>query len=69
MYIIKVGLCKVWCFLTYFVLKLLKKIKPSGAQLGKGRVKSGTVGYSNKILISDGIFSVGKMIKLILLNW
>ena len=28
------------------------------------KIRSGTVGYNNKILVSDGIFSLGKMIKL-----
>ena len=29
-------------------------------------IRSGTVGYNNKILVSNGTFSLGKMIKLIL---
>ena len=32
-------------------------------------IKSGTLGYNNKILTSDGKFSLGKILKLILLNW
>ena len=32
-------------------------------------IKSGTVGYNNKILVSDGNVSLGKMIKLILWSW
>ena len=30
------------------------------------RIRSGTVGYNNKILVSDGKFSLGKMMRLIL---
>ena len=30
------------------------------------RIKTGTVGYNNKILVSDGNFSLGKMMRLIL---
>ena len=30
------------------------------------KIRSGTVGYNNKILVSDGKFSVGKMMRLIL---
>ena len=29
-------------------------------------IKLGIVGYNNKILLSDGMFSLGKMIRLIL---
>ena len=36
---------------------------PSDMEL---RIRSGTVGYNNKILISDGNFSLGKMLRLIL---
>ena len=32
-------------------------------------IKSGTVGYNNKVLISDDTFSLGKMIRLILQSW
>ena len=32
----------------------------------KLKIKTGTVGYNNKILISDGNFSLGKMMRLIL---
>ena len=28
------------------------------------RIKTGTVGYNNKILVSDGNFSLGKMMRL-----
>ena len=28
------------------------------------RIKTGTVGYNNKILVSDGKFNLGKTIKL-----
>ena len=38
-------------------------ILPSDMKL---RIKTGTVGYNNKILISDGNFSLGKMMRLIL---
>ena len=30
------------------------------------KIKSGTIGYNNKILVSDGNFSLGKMMRLIL---
>ena len=30
------------------------------------KIRSGTVGYNNKILVSDGKFSLGKMMRLIL---
>ena len=30
------------------------------------KIKTGTVGYNNKILISDGNFSLGKMMRLML---
>ena len=36
---------------------------PSDMEL---RIRSGTVGYNNKILISDGKFNLGKMMRLIL---
>ena len=36
---------------------------PSDMEL---RIKTGTVGYNNKILVSDGNFSLGKMMRLIL---
>ena len=32
-------------------------------------IKSETVGYNNKILVSDGTFSLGKMKRLILQSW
>ena len=38
-------------------------ILPSDMNLN---IKTGAVGYNNKILIPDGKFSLGKMIKLIL---
>ena len=28
------------------------------------KIRSGTIGYNNKILISDGKFSLGKMLRL-----
>ena len=36
---------------------------PSNMEL---RIKTGTVGYNNKILVSDGKFNLGKTMKLIL---
>ena len=30
------------------------------------KIKTGTVGYNNKILVSDEKFSLGKMLRLIL---
>ena len=36
---------------------------PSDMEL---RIRSGTVGYNNKILVSDGNFSLGKMMRLTL---
>ena len=36
---------------------------PSNTEL---KIKTGTVGYNNKILVSDGNFSLGKMMRLIL---
>ena len=36
---------------------------PSDIEL---KIKTGTVGYNNKILVSDGNFSLGKMMRLIL---
>ena len=34
---------------------------PSNMEL---KIKTGTVGYNNKILVSDGNFSLGKMMRL-----
>ena len=38
-------------------------MRPSNMNL---KIKTGTVGYNNKILVSDEKFSLGKMLRLIL---